>query len=792
MAAAGEPLCSTCRSVDWMDAGLPRVVHTDAPELFTTSTEVRLLDGTVAPAAAARLVESALFLVSLGTVQELRARSAQCPCCAFCHQLLERRFEAADIDRAAGERVPVHVYTRKYGAVVVGDRHGRDGQEQEGQGEGSPRATHLMCFSLSFHPHFHHGESASFALLGRRQQMRGKETVPSFVGRLVSPRFDLAQVRGWLETCELQHSPARTAESFLSRSGKTTELRVVDVSQRCLKTLSIQDIDGGYAALSYVWGVAEQDVRLTTANLAAYSRPGGIPRLSQTVEDAMQVARAVGIRYFWANVISILQDDDEDKAQNIFDMDVIYTYSRLTVAAVAGTNCHEGLPGVSSDRLPLLHTSTAQFGLVEIPHQPERSPASLSASGGGWPSRAWTLQEFLLSRQTLLFCDQQVIWVCRAADWAEGLDVAEERFRFAKYDGLNRPRLESSLFAEEQSSDAIGVIDDGSAAHPGLEEQQPRPADLSDAATLVECYTRRKLSYESDIKNALEGLMWYISSMTPGSSFVWGLPEPHFEAFLCWGVRGGPSATRGVVKRRRAFAEAPSWSWMAWLGQVVFPRFASRAAHGHGWRSCVKCFRYPTYLHRQGRAWNDIPSGYDAGATVLARPYDMWTSGLPLRDESAGLVFWALCASALVDAASLEIHYERHASSIRVPARQKRLRVQDLCVSEDVAERIAQAGHDAASVAVILVAVAVEGARLPSSQDILAASDRNSQLKDEERGESDEDPPGVVFEIWDRAVHCLVLSRGDEDGHFCREGTLSIKMDDWLRLEKERELVVLD
>ncbi|OAL30126.1 hypothetical protein AYO20_08929 [Fonsecaea nubica] len=869
--AAADLLCSTCRGVDWTGAGLPRVspATTNASPglvLFNTSAQVRGLDGIVAPTADARPVESALLLVSLGTVGELQHRRASCRCCAFCFELLERRFAAADIDRARRELVPVHVYTRKFGVVVGGHYHdhydgGREGEAKESSSSSSSYGTtHLMCFNLSFHPDFHHGETASFGLLDTRKQQaspRSNTAVPSFVGRLVSPRFDPEHARHWLETCERQHTSTtgrqREAESFLSRNGKTTELRVVEIAARRIATLRLEDIEGGYAALSYVWGVAEQAVRLTTANLEAFSKPGGVPKLSQTVEDAMQVARSVGIAYFWADVVSILQDDEDDKAQNIADMDVIYTYSRLTVAAVAGTNCHEGLPGVSYDRVPLLHTTfAAAHGLVEIPHQPERPVESLYVSRG-WPSRAWTLQEFLLSRQTLLFCEQQVIWVCRTADWAEGLDVTGEKFRFAKYDGLNRPRLESAIFAEEPRSGSNSHNDDdddgADVEFASAQRLKPDPTNLADAAALIECYTRRQLSYESDIKNALEGLMWYISSMSTTTVFLWGLPEPNFEGFLCWSsVRGGSrpaTSSRGTttttttmthaVQRRLAFPDAPSWSWMAWLGPVRFPQFATRSAQGEEeWRSLVKCFKYPTYLHRQGREWNDILSGYGAEDTVMARPFDMWQhrqqqqqqaddrSYLPLKSESASIVFWGPCTTVLLDEKSLDIHPERLASSVvvvvvpssRSKEKKKRLRVQNLCVSEDVAQGIfahAGASPTPGSVSVTLAAVAMEGSNLPRGVEEIFLSDRGSrQHNEEEEVEAEEDgdgegeqvednqvSPAVVFDIWDRTVHCLVLSRRPEseeegEGHFYREGVLSMNLDDWLGLEKEVNLVVVD
>jgi len=510
-------------------------------------------------------------------------------------------------------------------------------------------------------------------------------------------------------------------------------------------------------ALSYVWGVSKQEVCLTKKNLDAYSKPGGIPKLSQTVEDAIHVTKSIGIRYFWCDVISIVQDDREDKAQNISDMDVVYTYSSLTIVAAAGKTCHEGLYGVSRDRIPLLETTTRSFSLGEISDQPERPHGALAVTSG-WPSRAWTLQEFLLSRQALLFCKQQIIWMCRGADWAEELDIDGENFRFADYRGLNKPEIKSNIFADRENK---------------VTSTEPSLTALSDAVTLIECYTERKLTDQSDISGAFEGLMWYMSSMSPLSSFLWGLPELNFEAFLCWTVRDGSPAPLRILRRREEFPQAPSWSWMAWLGSISLPRVA-QSAHRQGWRSFIKCHKYPTYRHRQGREFTDICSGYEADDTVLSRNFDLLEHNLPLKSDSASLVFWGECATIVLDSTTLEVHHERGASSINVSGG-KRLQVQRFCIWGKLAARIRNDGVGSAT----LVAVLSEG-------NPLAVGNSGSASEDV----LPKDSPSAVFELWDQTVHCLVLSF--HESHASREGMLSMKAADWLHLEKETKLVVLD
>jgi len=147
-----QSLCSYCHSIGWLEAGLPRVVRTAHPSLFSSSAEIRLVDGKIKLTSSDRLVEASSFLLSLGTVDEISQRRSKCQLCNFFLMLLERHFSPADIDKATQDNIPVHIYTRRQGAVV------------DTPHETSSR-THVMCFRLGFHPSFPCGSIASFRLL---------------------------------------------------------------------------------------------------------------------------------------------------------------------------------------------------------------------------------------------------------------------------------------------------------------------------------------------------------------------------------------------------------------------------------------------------------------------------------------------------------------------------------------------------------------------------------------------------------------------------------------------------
>ena len=67
--------------------------------------------------------------------------------------------------------------------------------------------------------------------------------------------------------------------------------------------------------------------------------------LPATVSDAMVITREMGVRYLWADCLSIIQDSFT-KHEDIKHMDIIYSQAELTIVAVNGENASSGLPGV--------------------------------------------------------------------------------------------------------------------------------------------------------------------------------------------------------------------------------------------------------------------------------------------------------------------------------------------------------------------------------------------------------------------------------------------------------------
>jgi hypothetical protein len=97
-----------------------------------------------------------------------------------------------------------------------------------------------------------------------------------------------------------------------------------------------------YVALSHIWGKS-QFTKLTTSNFQGLQESISPSDLSQTFQDAIIVARRLGVRYLWIDSLCIVQDSPEDWQTESSMMNVVYKNSLCTIAASEATEPHHGL-----------------------------------------------------------------------------------------------------------------------------------------------------------------------------------------------------------------------------------------------------------------------------------------------------------------------------------------------------------------------------------------------------------------------------------------------------------------
>jgi len=99
-------------------------------------------------------------------------------------------------------------------------------------------------------------------------------------------------------------------------------------------------------------------------------------------------------------------------------MATIYGCATLTIVALTGRDSNAGLPGVSVPRPIQVKETIDGYTLFTIPqHIPSDRETSV------WSTRAWTLQEELLSSRLLLFTGSEVYFNCGLRSAWEGMDT---------------------------------------------------------------------------------------------------------------------------------------------------------------------------------------------------------------------------------------------------------------------------------------------------------------------------------------------------------------------------------
>jgi hypothetical protein len=158
-------------------------------------------------------------------------------------------------------------------------------------------------------------------------------------------------------------------------------------------------------------------------------------------------------------------------------------------------------------------------------------------------TRAWTLQERLLSRRTLYFGRDQIAWECRLGNAYEGL---------------------SDMFDE-------GIVNLSPGNFSGLLETKKPFANTDNVrqwSNLVEAYSKRSLSFSRDKLVAISGLARMLAPLYK-SDYVAGLWVKDLVRLLAWYV---PTTTESLTKHLAMTYRAPSWSWASVDGEIKYTR----------------------------------------------------------------------------------------------------------------------------------------------------------------------------------------------------------------------------
>lgn len=390
--------------------------------------------------------------------------------------------------------------------------------------------------------------------------------------REVKPRVDVDLVKEWLEECQShQHSEARggASNNFLFQE---PGFRLIDVEEERL----VQHTDpSDYIALSYVWGAVptvlhkdesseKKPVLLTTKeNHERLAAAGGLSeskveeaedaRVPNTVRDAMEFTRQLGMKYLWVDTLCIIQDDEVDKGRLMGGMDDVYANSTATLIAADGIDADAGLRGVGdrSEKAP---------SPVKIPLPPGQGSLNLSicltslteqVRSARWNTRGWTFQEQALSQRCLYFTPTELFFNCSEAQLREGYAVDDQECEVTMRTG---PPWWTRNLRKDPDPTPYRYLGDTTALG-GMEYQ-----------AAVQDYMRKNLTYSDDVLNAFEGAFNRFSDADRearlGIKKAQAIPARLLYLGLLWYPSNEATKRPAITKREEgSLTHFSSWSW---------------------------------------------------------------------------------------------------------------------------------------------------------------------------------------------------------------------------------------
>ncbi|KAI8963922.1 HET-domain-containing protein [Daldinia sp. FL1419] len=429
--------------------------------------------------------------------------------------------------------------------------------------------------------------------------------------------------RGWLDDCQ------RTHQCTVDSSFRPT--RLIDVGDplhpRLVETKYTETKD--YVTLSYVWGAGQVYV-LTQDTLSVKLDGLDIKRIPQSVVDAMEVTRRLGLRYIWVDALCIIQDSREDKLKELPQMAEIYQYSALTISAANSTAASEGF--LKPPLPPTFQVQPFQVtigkGSPEFPYMKlslgfrEETPVAKDPID----SRGWTLQEWTLSSRRLRFSSQGIQWTCNKliADPSSLNEHRDPPIQFSP-DG----------YVQNYFGDASAII------------STPWESRLSNKYAIDEAYKRREmsmtwieirsqyaqrsLSYPADKLSAISAVA-AMAAEENKMTYLAGLWKETLLVDLQWYYifRSYPTNSLSPITaapEREGEFIAPSWSWASvkYDNGSLYPKQSRKWITDRPWHfKILDCA--VTLIDGSDFVFGPVKSGYlDVEGRILDVEWEAWT-----------------------------------------------------------------------------------------------------------------------------------------------------------------------
>ncbi|KAH8727377.1 heterokaryon incompatibility protein-domain-containing protein, partial [Phaeosphaeriaceae sp. PMI808] len=296
-----------------------------------------------------------------------------------------------------------------------------------------------------------------------------------------------------------------------------------------------------YIALSHRWGDLRDDEKknfcTTKDNIDQRLSGFNISDLPKTFQDAIKVTRELKVSYLWIDSLCIIQsgDDGKDWKSESNYMLRVYSSAYCTIAATSARNMKDGFLDhkVSPEYLYVRDNSGRRFYICA-----GNGDFEVDVDKAELNTRAWVMQERVLSRRTVHFSANQMYWECGQGVYCEDLTEMKSSLRKTYF------MLDSNFPARLLGSGSRRTVEF--------------------ISFLFEDYSKRLLTEGTDRAVAISGLQDRIAGAL-NCETRYGVFQRYLHRNLLW-----HACDNRLERIEYPKPEVPSWSWMAYTGGVKF------------------------------------------------------------------------------------------------------------------------------------------------------------------------------------------------------------------------------
>ncbi|KAL8669639.1 MAG: hypothetical protein Q9168_005782 [Polycauliona sp. 1 TL-2023] len=506
---------------------------------------------------------------SLDTIKDIVVRADGCDFCTLAVAALHCC--NASLDISASQDVTIYLYQTWSGSYSLRRDIDLDDPKTKSPEEGDVSCMVLFAETPRSNPGRRDFQTVGIIrLLANDAHLLGQQ--PMLHGRIIGNHVAPDLLLKWIKRCNNHHTTCKQIrwDWGMENMVGPRALRYIDTKNMCLCFRPRWEV-ADHVALSYVWG-GSQGLQLLKANEKELFVKGSLTKAWTTIpaviRDAIELVRDLNDHsdekripiFLWVDQMCIIQDDSDDKALQLQQMDQTYSTAIATLIAAEGSHsnvpltrrrCDSAFPRQGHGGLQMNGSGQTIKNIQGLRLLAALPGPSSAINPSVWNKRAWTMQEAELSHACIIFGKDQVTFRCAQEVFYEDI-VTEPTTKSYK---LHSPCMEGRKEAPVTSE------------WPGAFKMYTR---------IVESYTDRAMTYPTDVLPAFQGISLVLHALCTWKSLN-GLIEDVIDFSLLW-------RPKGHIQRRfryngdpdqqqskeRASECLPTYAWSAWLGPVTY------------------------------------------------------------------------------------------------------------------------------------------------------------------------------------------------------------------------------